>query len=892
MSQPWQLRALSYYDQIGEIRFASQFYAKLLSKVRYYPARQLENGQTEPITSGDPVEFLHRIQDPGGGRSRLLYDYGRMMFVTGEGVLFGDNLETEGERWRFLWKDEVKPLDDNSSLWQRVRYDKTPFNPPEIGQAYRFWTPHPRHSDMPDSPLHSVMDIAEELLILTAAVRATAVTRLTNGVWLMPSEISPNPYGPPDSSGDSGEYIGDEDPETNPFLDDWIEHTEAQIENPGSSEARVPFLLEGPYEYLDRVRWVQTHDPQTDYMERELRKEAVHRLALGMDFPPEFLLGMTDANHWCQDARTEILARGRGWIRHDELNVGDIVLTLDHETGRSEWQPVESIYRADVEREVMYAMHSHSHSSLSTPEHRWPIVKTGYKVAGSRRRWTTSADGFSASDRVPVAAWLNEDKEEVYVDDFVRLAVAYTADGTNIEHGNIRIAKFAEHEIEEIRRILTTLYGATGFREHTHPTRTAQGTAFVLRQAEARQLLAICVEQRAIALTFVDELSARQRLILLDSCAEIGDGVSINGATTLYQAEPDRLDAFAYAAHLSGFKVTYGRRNQQTGFGTEPLSWVRWSCSRDTFVPASCKQTLEAYTGTVWCPVTKNQTWLARRDGHAYFTGNTARQVVYDMWRSYGAPVAERFGDDLADAYLRPALAETGYPNWQEVVVAYDDSQVVIAPDRTEDADKALDRAAIGWEGYRELKGIPESMAPTEDEFEMLVAMKLRQPVEIDDGELLIPQRGPVAQQNGTDPQDGPPSPTGGREVSRQEVRTASARIYGAAEMALHRCRELAGLRIRHKCSDCAEGEPLSVVASALGIAAVQDPMKLVQGGADGLRSLLVEWGWEEAQSTSLCQQLEVYAARTLFQPTCPDLPSGFVAAIERAREVSDALGS
>lgn len=68
ITQPWQLRALAYYDQIGEIRFASQFYAKLLSKVRYYPARQLENGATEPIQSGSPVEILHQIQDPGGGR--------------------------------------------------------------------------------------------------------------------------------------------------------------------------------------------------------------------------------------------------------------------------------------------------------------------------------------------------------------------------------------------------------------------------------------------------------------------------------------------------------------------------------------------------------------------------------------------------------------------------------------------------------------------------------------------------------------------------------------------------------------------------------------------------------------------------------------------------------
>lgn len=559
MNQPWQLRALAYYDQIGEIRFASQFYAKLLSKISIYPAQQLENGKTEPITDGAPVEILHRIQDPGGGRSRLQYDYGRMMFVTGEGVLFIDRDRSDIERFRFLWKDEVRPETNGGPRWERVRYDKTPYAPPQIGEAYRFWTPHPRHSDEPDSPLRAIMDIAEELLLLTASVRSTAVTRMTNGIMVIPTELSPNPA-------DYDGYQGDEDPQSNPMMDDWIEHTESQIEDPGSAPAKVPFALEGAYDYIDRVRWIQTHDPQTDYMERELRKEAVHRLALGMDFPPEFLLGMTDANHW------------------------------------------------------------------------------------------------------------------------------------------------------------------------------------------------------------------------------------------------------------------------------------------------------------------------------------TARQVVYDMWRSYGTPIAERFCDDLSDSYLRPILEEENYDGWENVVVAYDDSQVVISPDRTEDADKALDRAAIGWEGYRIMKAIPEEFAPTEEEKELLIGMKLRQPVELDDGNLIIPQRGPVAQTNGNSPENAPPAPTGGREGSRQEARTASAVIHGAAALALMRCRELAGIRIRHKCPECAEGEPDSLVASAMGESQVIDPLKLVRGGTDGLRSWLEEQSFDTAQAASLCQQLEIYAARTLFEPRCPELPSGFVAAVEKAREVSHAL--
>jgi hypothetical protein len=33
-------------------------------------------------------------------------------------------------------------------------------------------------------------------------------------------------------------------------LSDWIEHVSAQIENPGSVEARIPFMIEGDYEWI------------------------------------------------------------------------------------------------------------------------------------------------------------------------------------------------------------------------------------------------------------------------------------------------------------------------------------------------------------------------------------------------------------------------------------------------------------------------------------------------------------------------------------------------------------------------------------------------------------------------------------------------------------------
>lgn len=549
--QPWQLRAFGYYDTIGEINFTAKFLARQISRVRFYPARRLEDGTTEPIESGAPVELLNQIQDPGGGTTQVQFDYGVLMFLTGEGVLFGYD---EGTKWRFLWRDEVK-REEPLGPWFRIDSEQRPTG--EVGVAYRIWTPHPRWMDWADSPMRAVQDICEELLLLTLAVRSTALTRLTNGMFVIPQEISPAPL-----------TTGlDEDPEQNPFLADLMEHISNQIENPGSAAARVPFMFEGAYDYLDRVKWISMHDPQTDYMEKELRLEAIKRLALSLDMSPEDLLGYTDANHW------------------------------------------------------------------------------------------------------------------------------------------------------------------------------------------------------------------------------------------------------------------------------------------------------------------------------------TARSVQLDRWRMFGYNKAELFANAINEAYLRPALRDDLYAGWEDVVIAFDDSQVVISPDRTEDALKAHKDGLISGKAAREALGWKESDEMEGEEREEWLAIQLRTPEALG-GDFAPPARGPMPQNNGNgNAADGPPSPGVNTGVSRQESRTASGStvVLGAAQLALHRCRELAGVRVRHKCPDCATDKPLSLVASSLGTEA-GDPVDLVRGGTDGFRDFLTEQGMDADNAGALCRQLEVYAARTLYEPRCPDLPSGFVAAVNKAQEVDRVL--
>src|SRR5512144_493059 len=179
----WQEQALKNYDAIGEVHFAAQSIARMMSRVRFFPATK---DGTE-IESGPPKDAFDRIQDPGGGRARLQYNYGRLITITGEGALFLSVFEGE-ERCNFLWKDELKVQSDSGLA---VRLDSSRRETGEIGVAYRMWTPHPRNSDEADSPLRAVADICRELIILTASVHATATTRMTNGILAYAQEITP-----------------------------------------------------------------------------------------------------------------------------------------------------------------------------------------------------------------------------------------------------------------------------------------------------------------------------------------------------------------------------------------------------------------------------------------------------------------------------------------------------------------------------------------------------------------------------------------------------------------------------------------------------------------------------------------------------------------------------
>lgn len=297
--QPWQSRALSYYDLVGECWNSAQFYSRSLRQIRLFVAERDDNGELKETENETVKNELARIQDPGGGGySRLLDAYGRLMFLCGEGYFLVTNPDLDEESWEFVSSDELRI--DGDGTYTRFAAPSLPAqllrDPPDtsykpVGDealVMRAWRPHPRYSALADSPVRAVLELLEELVLLTLAVRARAKSRLAaNGILYLPDGLSQATM----------EAVGDEDPMLDPFMEDLIEQVVSPIESPGTAAAVLPALIRGPDDLGEKIKFIQISNPLETYPEQGLRTEAVKRYAIGIEMPSRLLTGEA-ANHW------------------------------------------------------------------------------------------------------------------------------------------------------------------------------------------------------------------------------------------------------------------------------------------------------------------------------------------------------------------------------------------------------------------------------------------------------------------------------------------------------------------------------------------------------------------------------------------------------------------
>jgi hypothetical protein len=313
LAETWQREAYRFYDEVGEIRYGARFTGNAMSKLRMFVAVQ-PDARSEPVpvdaTDADGVRLvseqdaaaaestLLRLRSPEGGLPELQREWGINDFVVGESYLVGwtsppfPGAEPE-ERWDIVSIDELVRSTDGRGWSLRFRPGDSgdrllPLGPDAF--VLRIWQRHPRYSAVADSPLRAVLDLCDELQILSKMIRATALSRIPAGILKVPSEGSDGPLDPVD---------GETDGNMDPLSRDLLEHFSAGVRQDlvGSAAQIVPFLLRGEREDLDAVELIE-FKREIDKVAGEQRSELIRRIANGVDLPPEILLGMADANHW------------------------------------------------------------------------------------------------------------------------------------------------------------------------------------------------------------------------------------------------------------------------------------------------------------------------------------------------------------------------------------------------------------------------------------------------------------------------------------------------------------------------------------------------------------------------------------------------------------------
>lgn len=328
-AEEWQTRAWEFYDRVGEARQAARSVGDVFARVPWYVGVR-PDPKSAPIPLVDPADpdfdklvealpeafrytaeeaataiaTLDELASPLGGQSEIRRQIGVSLFVPGECYLVGaENDDTGEQEWRIRSTEEIEfdwGSTHKNAAGKEVpdAYERTPdgkrgkkIDPDS--PVIRIWRPHPRAQSTADSPMRAALEILEELVILTAAIKGSALSRAAGrGIMFLPNSMR-RLNGPQQGDGQATA--------TDPVVSDILTAMQLAISDPASAAAQVPLTLwvdDNIYEKLVAGKPLLQWDKEVDRVAAEQRGELLGRFANSIDWPAELLKGKEGLNHW------------------------------------------------------------------------------------------------------------------------------------------------------------------------------------------------------------------------------------------------------------------------------------------------------------------------------------------------------------------------------------------------------------------------------------------------------------------------------------------------------------------------------------------------------------------------------------------------------------------
>lgn len=365
---------------------------------------------------------------------------------------------------------------------------------------------------------------------------------------------------------------------------------------------------------------------------------------------------------YCTDEETQILTT-EGWRYQHQLSGYETVLTQNPQTGLAEWQRMKEMAVFHSNHRYIYESEFRGHSSATTGEHRW-LTEWGHahRYDGDHRwgyRFSTT-ETLKTNERIACAAPVADlSKDQKFTDDFVELMAWYWTEGTWASKG--KTLEIAQNDGPHLRRIEALLErnfgparehmrsGSVAFTEKawTRCTKTeGLGRAVRLSVPIADEIRSQIIEDRtkAVSPDFIMALTQHQLelFIKISIWADADSDWNEHDDVQIGQKYEHNIDMLQMAATLAG------RRTQKLIKTMNGQPWYvcgLYAEGRRHIGAGTIKQhmTKKAHSGVVWCPSTPNGTWLARRRGSVYFTGNSDAEkefrVLWNLINRLGMPL-------------------------------------------------------------------------------------------------------------------------------------------------------------------------------------------------------------------------------------------------------------
>lgn len=345
-----------------------------------------------------------------------------------------------------------------------------------------------------------------------------------------------------------------------------------------------------------------------------------------------------EALRQCVDDKTEALTI-EGWKKYNEINVGTLILTKNPNTGILEWQPIEKVNIYPDYDGDLYSIEGKTFSALTNGKHRW-LCNHNTKP-NSKVEFVTTEELYNSKVVMPIhrtGEYLGN-KNKILSDDMVFILgiiltdghIRYYQDKSKPRYGKpwyVIITQSKEKNISIIQNVVDKIGYNYNYK--------VSGKKHVWRfNKDFADYLHNIIPNKGLNMGLLNMLTKKQIKLLLDGMV-LGDGCK--KGTRIITSSIEQANLIQILIVMAGYYsnilvndnrgVHFSNKVKSGKIVTKNVSYLVTIGKNKHFHHMSTRGTnhikkISNQNKLIWCPTVNNGTWVCRRNGKTYITGNS-----------------------------------------------------------------------------------------------------------------------------------------------------------------------------------------------------------------------------------------------------------------------------